>query len=196
MPVAVENVRLKWNGLQPGHAAEFLQRGRRGQIFAQHGDDFFHALGGNALLPLAEQFLFARRDKEEFRRDLQRLGLIPDGLREREHGRVAQAREQLLLPAGQPRRRRDGGILRLSGDNFAHERMQRRGKIAQMPPQKFKRHLDGEKLVPLVGRPRGGQLLFAAPVKSGGQRREHGFRLVELTRPSPSRFRQTSTLPG
>ena len=80
-------------------------------------------------MPLAEQFLLARRDKEKFRRDFQRLGLIPDGLRQREHRRLAQAREQLLLPAGQPRRRRDGGFFRLAGNDFAHERMQRRGRI-------------------------------------------------------------------
>ena len=57
--------------------------------------------------------------------------------------------------------------------------MQRRDKFAQVPPQKIKGHLDGEKLMPLVRRPRGAQRLFAPPVKSGGQRRENGFLLVE-----------------
>ena len=58
--------------------------------------------------------------------------------------------------------------------------MQRRDKFVQVPPQKIERHLDGEKLVPLVGRPRGGKFLFAAPVKAGGQRRKHGLGFVAV----------------
>ena len=138
-------------------AAEFFQRRRLRQFLAQNGDHFFHAFGAQTLLPLAEQFLLARRDEEKFRRDFQRLGLIPDGLREREHRRFAQAGQQLLLPARQPGRRRDGGFFGLSRDDFTHERMQGRDKFAEMPPQKFKRQFDGEKLVALVGRACGGQ---------------------------------------
>ena len=61
--------------------------------------------------------------------------------------------------------------------------MQRRDEVAQMPPQKIKRHFDGEKLMPLVRLPRRAQRLFPAPVKSGGQRRERGFAAVESDPP-------------
>ena len=44
-------------------ATEFLERRRRLPDFSRSTrDDFFHALGGKPLLPLAEQFLLARRD--------------------------------------------------------------------------------------------------------------------------------------
>src|SRR5208337_1593575 len=47
-----------------------------------------------------------------------------------------------------------------------------------MPSQKIKRHLDGEKSMPLLRLPRGPQGLFAAPVKSNRQRRKHRLALV------------------
>src|ERR1700722_15468397 len=118
-------------------ASDFFKGRRRVQFFAEQRDDLFHALGGKPLLPLAEQFLFSRRDKKQFRRHFQGFRLIPNRLRQREHRRVAQAREQLLLAARQPRRRRDGGFFGLSGDDFAHERMQRRDEFAQVPPQEI-----------------------------------------------------------
>ena len=57
--------------------------------------------------------------------------------------------------------------------------MQRRDKFAQMPPQKFKRHFYGEKLVALVCLARRAQRLLAAPVKPGSQRRENNFIFVQ-----------------
>ena len=132
------------------------------------------------MLPPAEKFLSARRYEEKFRRHFQRLRLIPNRLRERQHWHFAQAGEQLLLSAGQSRCRRNCGFFRLAGHNIAHERMQQRDKIAQMPPLKIERHFNGEKLMPLVRLPHRAQWLFAAPVKSGGQRRERSFLFVEI----------------
>jgi hypothetical protein len=48
-----------------------------------------------------------------------------------------------------------------------------------MFPQKIEGHFDGEKLMPLIGRARRAQNLFAAPVKPDRQRRERHFIFAE-----------------
>ena len=162
-------------------AADFFQRRRLGQFFAQHADDFFHALGGKPLLPLAEQFLFARRDEETIPPPLP--APWPDTRRFAPAASTGASRRLASNCCCRLVSRVGGATADFSdwpADDFAHERMQRRRKIAQMPPQKIKRHFNGEKLVPLL-RLRASRVngLFAAPVKSGRQRRERRFGFVE-----------------
>jgi len=138
MPVAGGKVRLNETGCNRPRD-KLLKVRWLGQFSRAARPRLFPHVAGDALLSLAEQFLFARRDKEKFRRD---LAPWPDTRRiaRARAPALAQARKQLLLrlvTASAASRR----ISPTSGNNFAHERMQRGDKFAQMPPQKFKRHL-------------------------------------------------------
>ena len=64
------------------HGASDLLKARRvRQFFPEQCHHFFYPFSRKPLLPLTKQFLFTRRDKEQFRRQFQRLGLIPNWLR-------------------------------------------------------------------------------------------------------------------
>lgn len=158
-------------------AADFFERGGRRQIFREHGDDFFDALGGKTFGPVAKEFVIVLGDKEKFGGGFQGFGLIPNLLREGEYGRLAKAGEQLLLAAGQARDGGNSGIARAARDDFADEGMQRGDVLGEMLGQKVKRHLDGEKLVALAGLTGGPQGLGALAVKTDGHGREGGFGL-------------------
>ena len=155
----------------PDFLAELLQRRRIRKITAQDGDDAFGALLGEAMLACAEKFRVAGL-KEQLRHQLRRLALIPQALRRRRDGRIAQALHELLLMCVERQRGTDAGDIALAADDGAKERMQRRFLSGEVAGEKFRGEFDGDELVVFARRARRLQRLCAATIEACGHGRE------------------------